>query len=512
MTEQSNTENNKRIAKNTIALYVRMIVLMVLSFFMSRVVLDVLGVEDYGIYNLVGSVVVSFTFLKNALSSAVQRFLNYEMGKQNYGELSKIFCTSVNSFAGLSVIIAIGAEIAWYFFSYKLNIPEVRRPVADYLFHIVVFTTIVSMMQVPFNACIIAYEKMSFYAKISILEVVLKIVLIFGITFISIDKLILYGYILLFNALIILSVYIGFCYRNFEISHYHIFYDSTILKKIFNYTSWSLLGNISGMLSENGVSMVFNVFSGVIINAAIGVAMHVNSAVVQLVGGFQQAFNPQIVKLYAANKMDEFYTLIFRGSKFSYFLLFTLALPIIAFPDIILDTWLVDVPQYAPQFCSIIFACSLVDSISGPFYTTVNATGRIRNYQIAISLSFLLHFVVTYILLKLGLDYTLVFFSRLFTRGLVNFVIGIYFIRNLVKFPVRLYFRDILLKCIEVSIIPVIFVLIVMHYDIVDSFIIFVIIYILTAIISIATIYTLGLSSVEKTQIRNIIAHKIHKH
>ena len=416
--------DNKKIVSNTIALYIRMIVVMAINFYMSRVVLDVLGVIDYGIYNLVATIVVVFSFLKSSFSDATQRFINYTIGNGKHTQLSKIFSTCLNCYFILIITVIVLGEIFWMFWGASLNIPQSRYEAASFTYQIALVSFSLSILQVPYNAAIVAHERMGVFAKISIVEVLLKLFLTIVITNIAFDKLKMYSVLMMFNSAVIFTIYFVYCRTHFDYTKYIFCFDKSLFKRILSFTGWNMLGSLSGTLSESGVSLIFNVFCGVILNASIGLSNQINGALSGFIAGFQTAFKPQIVKTYAAKQRQDFHRLVCRSSKFSFFLFFLVSVPVICNMDYILHVWLVEVPQYACTFSRIILLGSLIDAMSGVFYSAIGATGKIRNYQVAITSVFVLHIVVTWVLLDLGVAYEYVFLSRIFTRGILNFLVG----------------------------------------------------------------------------------------
>lgn len=511
MRDKSNNEmqiNNKRIFANTIALYVRMIVIMAINFYMARVVLEVLGVIDYGIYNVVGTIVVVFSFLKSSLSEATQRFLNFEMVFCQTNNLKEIFSVCMNCYIVLAFIVIIVGELFWFNFANEiLSIPAERFNAASFSFHIALLTFVVSILQVPYNATIIAYEKMSFFAKIGIFEAVLKLSLTFLITYISYDKLKIYSVLMFINAFIILITYIIYCHRHFYICRYIRIQNKDLYFKILSFTGWNMCGNISGVLSESGVSLIFNSFCGVIINASIGLSNQINNAISGFTTGYMTAFKPQLIKSYAAKQYEDFQMLFCRSSKFSFYLFFIISIPLIVNMDYLLKIWLVEVPQYAGAFSKIILIGTLIDATSNVFYTTIGATGKIRNYQLSISFVFLLHFIITYILLSLGINYIWVFFSRLLTRGVINFIVGLYFIQKQTIIKISTYMKNTILPILKVIIFPLV-ITIVSIYNFQMSLKYVITNTIILEIVTITIIYYLGLNQSEKNAVKRFVISK----
>ena len=483
---------------------------MAINFYTARIVLDILGATDYGIYNLVGTVVVVFSFLKSSLSEATQRFINYEMGRSaNIIELRNVFSTCLNCYLILISIVVVIGELFWFFGNNWLNIPNDRMESANFSFHIVLLTFVVNIIHIPYNAAIIANEKMGVFAKISIIEALLKLLLIYCISYFSFDKLKLYALLMLLNASIISFIYIIYCHYKFELCHYIISFKTSLFKRIISFTGWNMLGSLSGVLSESGVGLLFNTFCGVLLNTAIGLSNQINNALIGFTTGFQTAFKPQLVKSYAAKQIDELQRLLFRSSKFSFFLFFLISIPLVFNMQFLLSIWLNEVPKYVVPFSQIILIGSLIDATSGVFYSTIGATGKIKKYQISISFVFLLHFFTTLILLYLGANYIWVFFSRLLTRGLINFIIGLYFIKKQVRISILGYFKNTIKPIILVAILPLIGILLLNKF-LGNSQLLYVIINSMVfELLAIYSIYKWGLTLNERKGIFNIIKTKI---
>ena len=366
MTEQSVSENNKRIAKNTLMLYVRMMLIMLVSLYTSRVILKTLGIENFGIYNIVGGIVVLFSFINNAMVSSTQRYLNYELGRQNLDEAKKIFSASLTiHFIIAGIIIFLSETIGLWFLNKYINIPEGRIVAANWVYQFSILTFAVNIIRTPYNASIIAYERMSFYAYISIIEVVLKLIIVYAIVIFA-DRLIAYSVLVFIVAILILICYIIFCLSKFPICKYKYEYNKLRYASLLNFSGWSMFGALANTGAQQGINILLNMFFGVTVNAAMGIAHQVNSALYSFVSNFQTAFNPQIIKSYAANDRSYFFSLILHTSRYSFYLLLILAFPVILCCQEILQIWLVDVPEHAVAFCQLVIIFSLIDAWQGP--------------------------------------------------------------------------------------------------------------------------------------------------
>lgn len=319
----NNSENNKRIVRNTGMLYIRMLLTMTVSLYTSRVVLNTLGVVDFGIYNVVGGVVLMFSFLNSSMSSATQRFLSIELGKQDYLQLKKVFSMSVNIHAIIAIAIFILAEtIGLWFLNARLVIPADRIVAANWVYQFSIFAFMLTIMNVPYNATIIAHERMKVYAYVSIIEVFLKLTIVVVLVFSGFDKLKLYSLLVFVVSIIVWIIYKVYCKRNFHETSYIYFWEKSLYKTLINYAGWNLFGNIAGVTFNQGINIMLNLFFGPTINAARSIAYQINSAVSGFVSNFQIAMNPQIVKSYALEDLKYMHQLIFQGAKYSFFFFF----------------------------------------------------------------------------------------------------------------------------------------------------------------------------------------------
>lgn len=397
------SEKSKRIAKNTLLLYLRMLFLMLVTLYTSRIILNVLGVEDYGIYNVVGGVVAMFSVISGSLSAAISRFITYELGKGDKRRLVKIFSTSVNIQLGLSLIIVLLAEtIGLWFLNYKMNIPYERMTAANWVLQFSILTFIVNLISVPYNACIIAHERMSAFAYISIFEVVGRLSVAFLIFISPIDKLIFYAILMCIVALIVRFAYGSYCRHHFDECKYHFVFDKFLLKQMAGFAGWNFIGATSAVLRDQGGNIIINIFCGPAVNAARGIAFQVNSAIQGFVSNFMTALNPQITKSYASGDKDYMMTLIFQGARLSFYMLLLLSLPVLVNTHYILVLWLKIVPEHTVPFIQLVLIFAMSESISHPLITAMLATGCIRNYQIVVGGLQMMNLPISYIMLRLG--------------------------------------------------------------------------------------------------------------
>ena len=447
------SSDNRRIAKNTLALYVRMGVTMLVSLFTSRVVLQTLGVEDFGIYNVVGGVVVLFSFLNAAMSSATQRFLNFELGRGNVAQVGRVFSMSMSvHFAIAGAVLLLAETVGLWFLNAQLNIPAERMAAANWVYQFSVASTLLGIMLVPYNATIIAYERMTFYAWASIATTFLRLGIVYLLVIGNADKLVLYAALTFAVGVLMQVVHVAYCRRAFpRTAIYRPFRDKKLFRELVSFSGWWLFGGVANMANSQGINMVVNIFCGVAVNAAMGIANQVNAAVYQFVMNFQTAFSPQITKLYSAENESAFLKLVFRASKFSFFLMVFLANPILINTDFILEIWLGTVPEHTASFVRWIIVSSVIDALASSLCISASATGKIRNYQVIVSSLILTNVPVSILLLWLG--YSPV--SVIVVRAAVNFTVSVwrifYLHRMIPYFSPGKYLRCVFGRAVFVS-------------------------------------------------------------
>lgn len=499
----STTENNKRIAKNTLMLYFRMILTMLVSLYTSRVVLNVLGVSDYGTYNVVGGVVAMFGFFNSAMSAATQRFLSYELGRNDYVQLRKTFNATLIIHSVIAILIFILAEtIGLWFVNTQLNLPEGRMEAARWVYHFSVLSFMVSIIQVPFNSIIIARERMSVYAYMSILEVVLKLIIVFVLTWIAFDKLKLYGILLFTVSFIVASIYRIYCLKQFDETRFKLVKDRDLYKTLISYSGWNLFGNVAGVAKGQGVSIILNIFFGTVVNAAQGVANQVSAAVTSFVGNFQMASNPQIIKSYAAEDKAYMTNLVIRTSKFSFYLLFILTLPVMLEIEYILKLWLKLVPDYTAVFTILILINALIDTVSGPLMTSLQATGKIKVYQSVVGILLILILPISYLFFKLGFPPESTFLVSI-SIAVIAFIFRLLLTKKQIpEFSIRQFLQEILIRNIPVILLSVLIPWMI-RINMQVGFARLMIVTFTSLSISTITIYLMGLKSNEKAFVRD---------
>lgn len=458
MLSNSNSDN-KRVAKNTILLYGRMVLLLCVSLYTSRIVLAALGVQDYGIYNVVGGIVAMFSFINMALSNSTSRFITFALGKGNIENLQVVFNAAVAAHIVIALVIIIISEtIGLWFLYYKMVIPATRMLAAFWVFQFSVIACVASIIYAPFNATIIAHERMGAFAYFSIIDALLKLLVAYVIAITDFDRLIFYSFLYLCVNLFDIFIYQFYCRKHFKEVRFKKHSDWRILKKIMGFAGWSMIGNLAYVGYTQGLNLLLNIFFGPFVNAARGVATQIQNAVMGFVANFQTAINPQITKSYASANYTRMHTLIYTSSKFSFFLLYCIILPLSIESEFVLGLWLVEVPDYAVQFTVLTLFARLVDTLSNPIGIANNATGTIRKYQIIEGGTLLFIVPVAYIVLKGGGDPTSVFWVQLIIMYVVQ-VLRLFLVCKKINMQIVEYCKRVLLKVIFVaflsSLIPV---------------------------------------------------------
>lgn len=451
------SDNNKRIAKNTIFLYFRMLFLLGVGLFTSRVVLSSLGAQDYGIYNVVGGFISMFTIFNAGLTSATQRFITFDLGKGNLKELRDTFSTCVIIYMMIALVILVFAEVGGvWFLENKLTIPTDRLYAARWVFQLSLITLIIGLVSTPYNALIVSHERMGAFAWISIYEALAKLAVAYQIYVTSYDKLIVYAVMLCIVQLSVRIIYNVYCNRNFKESKVIFNFNWAKIKKIYGFTGWAMFGGLANIGFTQGLNVLLNMFFNPVVNAARGVAVQVQNIINGFVLNFQTALNPQIIKSYAKGDTSYMFKLIFASSKFSFLLLFVMSLPVMLEAETLLGLWLKEVPKYTPLFFRLIIITTMIDGISNPFMRAVDATGNIKKYQIIVGGILLMIVPVSYVVLKLGGAPYSVFIVHI-CMSFLAFLMRLYLVRKLINYSIMMYWKNVLSRLIVVVIISVVF-------------------------------------------------------
>ena len=504
------SDNNKRIAKNTLFLYLRMFLMMAISLFTSRVVLSTLGVSDYGIYNVVGGVVAMFGLLSGSITNSITRFLTFELGKKDYSQLQKVFSTSLNVMFVLSfVIVVIGEIVGIWFLNYKMNIPDGRMEAANWAFQCSLMTFVMNLISIPYNSTIVAHEKMSAFAYISIFEVIMKLLIVYSLYVSPFDKLKSYVVLLLILSFVIRFIYGFYCKRHFKEATYHFIYDKVLLKNMTSFAGWNFFGQGAYMMNNQGVNIVINLFFGVTVNAARGIATQVNNAVNQFVTNFMMALNPQITKSYAAGEFEEMHKLVYRGSKFSYFLMLFFLIPICLETEMILHLWLNVVPEYSVAFVRWTLVITTMGMLSNTLITALHATGKIKNYMIIVGLVEISNFPLTYLMFKIGFN-PLAAYYVYFIIYLILMFLRLFLIKGLIRMKAKEYIQEVYLKVLIVTLVSLVAPSLVCLLQ-QDSILRFIEVGMVSSLSTIVTVCYLGLTPNERKKVIGLIRNKIYK-
>lgn len=482
-------------------LYVRMLLMMAVTLYTSRVILQTLGVEDFGIYNVVGGFVSIFGFLTGCLSTATQRYITFELGREDFKKLKDVFCTSIVMHSIMAVILFIFAEIIGLCFLFnKMQIPIERIDAAFWVFQCSVFSALIMLISVPYNALIIAHEKMSVFAIVSIIDVSLKLGAVYLLQLSSGDKLILYAVFIIIIQLMIRLFYGWFCNRRFKESKFVFSWNKPLIKEMLGFGSWSIFGNLAFVASTQGVNVLLNMFFGPSVNAARGIAVQVQNAINMFSSNFQTAINPQITKTYAAGNYNDMHKLICRSGKFSYFLLIILSLPVVVETDYILHLWLGIVPEYTVLFLRIMLCITIIDAISNPLMISATATGNIKLYHSVVGGILLAIIPVSYLILKMGGNPESVFIIHL-CLCCTAFFARLCILRSLIHLSIRTFIHKVVLKCIFITIISVP-IPVLLGYWLDASFVSLILICVVNVITVGTSIYFIGLDQEESVFIR----------
>jgi len=440
------TGTNKRIARNTLMLYTRQVIILLVSLYTVRIVLNTLGVEDYGIYTVIGGVVALFSFLRGSMASATQRFFSFAIGQNNIDKLRKTFSVNLLIYIGIAIFALLLLEtIGIWFIDNQLKVPEGRFDASISVYHYSVFTFVITILTTPFLAIIIAHEDMQIYAYVSIIEVLLKLIIVFLIVFLPFDKLKVYGILIFIVSVLNGGLYIGISFKKYSECQLKKFYwDKALFKEISEFTGWTLFGQLTTVLRNQAVTILLNQIFSPIIVAARAIAINITSKINIFSNNFNVGLYPPIIKAYAEDKKDNMYSLIFNGSKITFFLMWVFALPLLIEMDIILNTWLKTPPEGAIIFTRLALIEVLINSISLPIGTAARAPGRMRSYELVLGSFQILIFFIDLLILKMGGAAYSVFIVAIIINC-VMFWVRLLLVNSLIKFPIKLYIKQVIL-------------------------------------------------------------------
>lgn len=506
------SDNNKLIAKNTLMLYFRMFFTMIISLYTSRVVLRTLGEVDFGLFNVVGGIIVMFSFLNSAMTVTTQRYLNFYLGKSDPLRLQDVFNTSRQIHILLAAVIFVLAQsIGLYFFWNKMKIPEERFFASLWVYQCSIIVTCLSIINVPYRASIISHEKMSAFAYISILEVVFKLLIVYLLLLSDIDKLILYAVLMAAVQITVVLIYKIYSYKYFSETKFKRIRDPQLFKEMFSFAGWSIFGNLSVVLYTQGLNILLNIFFGPAVNAARGIAIQAEAAVKHFYQNFQTALNPQITKYFAAEDNRNMITLVLRSCRFSFFLTFMVALPLFVEAPLVLQLWLGigNVPNYSVSFLRIVLLIATIESINGPLITAASATGRIKKYQMIVGGLLLLIVPIAYFVLKWGGDPNSVFIVYLIV-SLVALLARVLLLRNMIGLPFPTFICKVAIPISSIFILSPLFPII-FHIYTESNYIMMGINVLISVFVVSCLSYFLLLASNERKVIINEVKKRIRK-
>lgn len=507
---QDKSQNDKRIAKNTLFLYFRMMLIMGITLYTSRVVLHAMGVVDYGVYNVVGGVVAMFSFLNTALAQATERYIAISIGKETVEQQRNTFSMLLNVHILIALVLFVFSEVVGVWLLYnKLVIPADRLASAFWVMQCSILTMMISVTQVPYNASIFGHEKMGIYAYISIAEALLKLLAVILLKFLFTDKLLAYGIMIMIVQIIIAFSYRMYCMKSFNNCQYHRCWQKELFKGIFGYTSWSLIGNVAWTLNNQGMNFLVNIFFGPAFNAARGIAMAVQSAVASFTTNFLGASVPQIIKSYAVGDIEYMTKLCIRSGKFGFLLFMCIALPLICGIQAVLKIWLVNPPYMTSAFCVFSLLQVMISTFGGTLQNVVQATGRVKTFQLANGCLQLLAVPIAYILYKLGAP-VLTYIYVLMVITALSIYVQLWAVRREIKeFSIKKYALEVVCRALVALVVPLIIALYfsVGTYTLWQS-----VLYVLAVfILCLLSSWFLAFKSNERKWFRDIIENKIKK-
>lgn len=490
--------SNRRIAKNTLVLYARMIFMTLLGLYTSRVILQVLGVTDYGVYSVVGGVISMMGILTKSLSTAVSRYLTFELGKGDSKRLADVFSTSVNVQLMISaVIVIVGSTLGMWFLNHKMNIPPERLEAANWVMWCSIISFVIALINVPYNAAIISHERMSVYAYMSIFEAILQLLIVLSLYLSPFDKLKSYSILGITSAIIVRAVYMIYCRRHFQECRYRFFLNVPLLKELTGFASWNFFGEGAWVLNNQGLDILINMYFGVTLNAARGIAGQVNAISTKFVSNFMTALSPQITKTYAVGDLTNMHQLVCRGAKFSFFLTMLFAIPLGFEAERILSIWLGIVPNYSVLFVRLTFLSAMCTVLGNTLVTAQFATGKIKKYQLVMTVCGFWVFPLTWLAFKLGggpawsyIIFITIYFGLIFVR--------IYLVKDMINMSWGIYLKDVLLRCgtvLIMAIVPPLMIYMLMPSSIFRLILLTIVSFVSTC----AVIYWFGLQPNERT-------------
>ena len=502
---------NKRIAKNTAFLYIRQIIVMLVAIYTSRVILDVLGASDYGIYNVVGGVVSMMSFLNSALGASSSRFLTYELGRRDQDKLNRTFSASLNLHISVALIVFIvGETLGLWFFYEKLVIPNDRIVAAFWVYQFSIITTMISFTQVPYNASLISHENMSIYAYVGLYEAISKLSIVYLLTISPIDKLIFYGLLLMLNSVGIQLFYRFYTTKRYEECRFRIVKEKSLYKTLLGYSGWDLFGNVALICQGQGINILLNIFFGPVVNAARAIAFQIQNAVSMFVGSFLTAVRPQVVKNLAEDNTSEMYRLTFSAAKFAYLLMLALVLPVCCEINFILTLWLgKNMPPDTPIFAVLVLCTYLMETYHQASLMSYHAIGKIKLGNIVGGTMMICALPFSYVALKLGAPAYSVFIV-IFCVNLTQMFWGWMIVHRYVAFKYSSLIKIVYVPTICITIISIVVPLLLTHL-MEQGWTRFVILGLSTELVLLSAVYVIALDKKDREMVHSFIRNKILK-
>lgn len=492
-------------------LYFRQILIMLVSLYTGRVVLNVLGVEDFGIYNVVGGIVTIFSFITGTMATASQRFLSYDLAKGEPVRLRQTFSLVFLSYVMLSAVTIVMSEsIGIWFLNTHMSIPSERMEAANWVFQFSILSFVISIMSAPYMAVIISRERMGVYAYASIVEVVLKLIVVYLLTVIAFDKLKVYSMLMMLISLSMTIFYAIYCSRKFPESRYTYFYDKPRFKELCSFATWNVIGAIANVLRSQGINILLNVFFNPAVNAARGIAYYVNNALVTFSNNFYTAVKPQIIKDYARDEKEKMHKLIFLSSRFAFYLMLIVSLPILFITQPIMELWLITPPDYTSLFVQLVVINSLIEVLSFPLVSGLQASGKIKTYQLVVSVAYMMNLPVSYIFLKLGYPPEVTMYVNI-SIVIVCFIPRLLLCRRYIGITLSAYFREVLMRLLVTTIITMIICKCVSGMFDYGKVWLIVVSVCVVILLSAMSVYTVGLSKSERNMLNRLIISKVRK-
>lgn len=491
-------------------MYARMFITMIIGLYTSRVVLSSLGFEDYGLYNVVGGIIAMFGFLNGALTNTTSRYITFYLGKGDVRRLQEIFSTAFYIHVFIAVLIIILGETVglWYVYN-KLVVADGRFTAAMWLYQFTIITTAANIISVPFNASIIAYERMSAFAIIAIIDAVLKLGIALSIVYAPFDHLIYYGLMILLVQLMNNVIYWVYSYKNFDGVRLHWVLDKPMVKEMFGFTGWNLFGNFSYVFFTQGLNLILNLFCGTAVNAARGIAVQVDALVRQFASNVQTAINPQIIKSYAQGERDRFFSLIFASSRYCFYLLFLVALPIILEADFLLTLWLGNFPEHTINFLRITLITVTLEALVTPMFMANLASGKVKVYQLWISIISIVFIPITYLAIKVTKIPEVVFVCT-FIMTVIEIIARIFIVHNQVNLPRRAYIVNVITRVFLVTIAAAIIPILV-HLKMSEGLLRFLVVGVVCVLSVGVVVYLIGINSGERMYVVNFVRNKFSR-